>query len=73
MSELLISSDSVPVFHAGTAWKDEQIVTSGGRVLGVTAVSSNLAQARSKAYETVQTIHFDGHYYRNDIASRVLH
>lgn len=68
-----ISSESVPVFHAGTAWKDDQIVTSGGRVLGVTAVSSNLAQARSKAYDTVQTINFDGQYYRNDIASRVLH
>ncbi len=65
-------SDSVTVFHAGTTSKDDQVVTSGGRVLGVTAVSSNLAQARSQAYEAVQAIHFDGCYFRTDIASRVL-
>lgn len=64
--------DSAPVFHAGTARKDAQIVTSGGRVLGVTAVSPNLREARSRAYETVQTIRFDGSYYRKDIANRVL-
>jgi len=66
------ASDSATVFHAGTAWNDDQIVTAGGRVLGVTAVSPNLSQARSRAYETAQTIHFDGQYYRNDIANRVL-
>jgi phosphoribosylamine--glycine ligase len=68
----LVLSDSHPVFHAGTAWRDDQIVTSGGRVLGVTAVSSNLAQARSQAYETIQSINFEGQYFRKDIASRVL-
>ena len=66
------SSDSTMVFHAGTAWKGEQIVTSGGRVLGVTAVRQTLAQAKSRAYESLQGIRFDGQYYRNDIASRVL-
>jgi len=66
------SSDSVMVFHAGTAWKDDQIVTSGGRVLGVMAVSPSLKQARNRAYETVQVISFDGHYFRKDIANRVL-
>jgi len=65
-------SDSATVFHAGTAWNDDQIVTAGGRVLGVTAVSPKLSQARSRAYETAQTIHFDGQYFRNDIANRVV-
>lgn len=66
------SSDSSMVFHAGTAWNGEQIVTSGGRVLGVTAVSPNLAKAKSQAYESLEGIRFDGQYYRNDIANRVL-
>jgi len=69
----MASSDSALVFHAGTAWNGEQIVTSGGRVLGVTAVSSNLAKAKSRAYESVQGIRFDGQYFRNDIANRILH
>ena len=66
------ASNLVPVFHAGTSWKDDQIVTSSGRVLGVTALSSTLAEAQSQAYETVQTINFEGQYFRKDIASRVL-
>ena len=65
-------SNSAPVFHAGTSWKDNQIVTSGGRVLGVTAFSATLAEARNQAYETVQTINFEGQYFRNDIAGRIL-
>ena len=65
-------SNLVPVFHAGTSWKDDQIVTSSGRVLGVTALRPTLAEARSQAYETVQTINFEGQYFRKDIASRVL-
>lgn len=66
------SSDSSMVFHAGTAWNSEQIVTSGGRVLGVTAVSPNLAKAKNQAYESLEGIRFDGQYFRNDIANRVL-
>ncbi len=65
-------SDSAMVFHAGTAWNGERIVTSGGRVLGVTAVRPSLAQAKSRAYESVQAIRFDGQYFRKDIANRVL-
>ena len=65
-------SNSAPVFHAGTSWKDNQIVTSGGRVLGVTAFSATLAEARNQAYETVQTINFEGQYFRKDIAGRIL-
>ena len=66
-------SNLSPVFHAGTSWKNDQIVTSGGRVLGVTALSSTLAQARSQAYKTVKAIHFEGQYFREDIASFVLY
>jgi phosphoribosylamine---glycine ligase len=61
------------VFHAGTAWKGDQLVTSGGRVLGVTAVSTNLAQAQRQAYEALAPIRFDGQYFRKDIANRALH
>ncbi len=68
----IASSESSMVFHAGTALNGEQIVTSGGRVLGVTAVSPNLAKAKSRAYESLEGIRFDGQYFRNDIANRVL-
>ncbi len=59
---------SPPVFHAGTTSQDGRIVTSGGRVLGVSATGSTLAQARSAAFETVNHIHFAGMHYRRDIA-----
>lgn len=60
------------VFHAGTALKDGNIVTSGGRVLGVTALGEDLAAARAAAYAAVARIHFDGAHYRRDIAERAL-
>jgi phosphoribosylamine--glycine ligase len=59
----------VVVFHAGTAEDDGRIVTSGGRVLGVTARGSTIAAARTRAYEAVDKIEFDGAYCRRDIAS----
>lgn len=55
------------VFHAGTARKDGQFITNGGRVLGVTAVASTLQEAINKAYADVHKIHFDGVHYRSDI------
>ena len=55
------------VFHAGTAKKDGQYVTSGGRVLGVTALGKDITDARDKAYENVQRISFNGAQYRKDI------
>ena len=55
------------VFHAGTAKKDGQFVTNGGRVLGVTAVAPTLQEAIDKAYADVRKIHFDDAYYRSDI------
>ncbi len=58
----------VQVFHSGTAMKEEQIVTAGGRVLGVTALGDTIQQARSRAYEATKLIHFEGAYLRGDIA-----
>ncbi len=55
------------VFHAGTAHSGDQIVTAGGRVLGVTARAADLASAADRAYEAVSKIVFDGMQYRRDI------
>jgi phosphoribosylamine--glycine ligase len=63
---------NVKVFHAGTARKDEAIVTSGGRVLGVTAWADSLAEARNSAYQAVEMIRFKGAQYRRDIAAKAL-
>ena len=57
----------VTVYHAGTAEKDGCLVTSGGRVLGVTALAPTLDEALQKAYDAVEKIHFDGAHYRRDI------
>jgi phosphoribosylamine--glycine ligase len=59
----------VAVFHAGTKKDGGAIVTSGGRVLGVTATARSLEQAIRKAYQAVETIHFEGAHYRSDIAA----
>ena len=56
------------IFHAGTKLVDGQFVTNGGRVLGVTALGADVATARAKAYQTVESIHFEGAHYRSDIA-----
>jgi phosphoribosylamine--glycine ligase len=62
----------VIVFHAGTAVQDGNIVTAGGRVLGVTALGQEIAQAKAKAYEAVDGIKFDGAYCRRDIADKAI-
>jgi phosphoribosylamine--glycine ligase len=62
----------VKVFHAGTARRDGGLVTSGGRVLGVTAVGDDLSAAVERCYEAVDRIHFDGAHFRRDIAARAL-
>ena len=59
--------EDIVVFHAGTAEKDGQIVTSGGRVLGVTAVGATNDEARAKAFANVEKITFEGAQYRKDI------
>lgn len=62
----------VVVFHAGTKEADGKIVTSGGRVLGVTAVDSSIKAARDRAYAAVEKISFEKNFYRKDIAWRAL-
>jgi phosphoribosylamine---glycine ligase len=62
----------VAVFHAGTTFKEEQIVTAGGRVLGVTAWDSDLPGALKRVYDAVGKISFKDCYYRRDIAHRAL-
>jgi phosphoribosylamine--glycine ligase len=71
----LAQADALPntkVFHAGTALKDGQIVTSGGRVLGVTALGKDLRAAQAAAYAAVETIHFEGAHFRRDIAAKAF-
>ena len=60
------------VFHAGTAWHQDQFVTNGGRVLGVTAWAKDLAKARTEAYAAAERIHFEGAHFRHDIGARAL-
>ncbi len=60
------------IFHAGTAKAGDQIVTNGGRVLGVTAWAETLSSARDAAYQAVERIHFEGAHYRHDIAAKAL-
>jgi phosphoribosylamine--glycine ligase len=62
----------VKVFHAGTKREGDRIVTSGGRVLGVTALGEDLLAAQKRAYEAVSLIHFDGAQYRRDIANKAI-
>jgi phosphoribosylamine--glycine ligase len=62
----------VALFHAGTTRRDGQLVTSGGRVLGVTARAPDLHQAIGRAYQTVQRITWDSVHYRTDIGRKVL-
>jgi phosphoribosylamine---glycine ligase len=62
----------VTVFHAGTAERDGGLVTSGGRVLSVTARAGTLAEARTLAYDTVRRIGWKGAHYRTDIGHRAL-
>jgi len=64
--------ERVEIFHAGTARQDGQVVTAGGRVLGVTALGDGFEQAITRAYEAVGAIQFEGMHYRRDIARRAL-
>lgn len=63
---------NVEVFHAGTAFVNEKIVSKGGRVLGITAIGKTLEKAISKSYEAVECIEWDNSYYRTDIGGKAL-
>ena len=60
------------VYVAGAALKDGKLLTSGGRVLGVTALGKTLRQAVDAAYKATETVHFDNAFYRRDIGARAL-
>jgi phosphoribosylamine---glycine ligase len=72
--ELLLSHklNTTFLFSAGLAKKGDRLVNSGGRVLGVTALASSFQAAREQAYENMKKIHFEGAFYRKDIALREL-
>jgi phosphoribosylamine--glycine ligase len=62
----------VVVFHAGTALAGGKVVTGGGRVLGVTALGADIAEAIDRAYRAVEKIRWDGVHYRTDIGKKAL-
>ncbi|HVF85326.1 MAG TPA: phosphoribosylamine--glycine ligase, partial [Abditibacteriaceae bacterium] len=66
------AQDGAIVFHAGTALRDNEIATNGGRVLGVTGLGEGFHGARAKCYNAVEKVHFDGAYFRRDIGWRCL-
>lgn len=68
----LPQSGKTIVFHAGTRRQGSQVVTAGGRVLGVTGIGPRLAEARERAYQAARSITFEGGHHRSDIASRAL-
>ena len=73
ISGLKKSTNQVMVFHAGTQLnQDGKIVTSGGRVLSITAKGSSFESARTLAYTEIESINFKNAYYRTDIASKIL-
>ena len=60
------------IFHAGTIFKDNKLLTSGGRVLAITALGDSVKEAQSKVYEAINTVKFNGAQYRRDIGFRAL-
>jgi phosphoribosylamine--glycine ligase len=66
------SQGGVKVFHAGTQFRDLQLLTAGGRVLGVTATAEDLPSTIERAYAAVSKIHFEGMHYRRDIGAKGL-
>jgi phosphoribosylamine--glycine ligase len=72
ISSLPADAEDAMVFHAGTTEKDGQILTSGGRVLCVTALADSVRLAQQKAYQTASSIQFDGMQFRKDIGYRAI-
>ena len=67
--DALPEADDLFVFHAGTKRENGRVVTSGGRVLGVTALGNDVDAARARAYEAAERITFEGRYFRRDVAA----
>jgi len=73
--EIYIEDRIIPdsyIFHAGTIYKNNKLLTSGGRVLAVAALGNSVKEAQLKAYEAINTIKFNGVQYRKDIGYRAL-
>ena len=70
--ERLKKMEDIIVFHAGSKLQDDKVITSGGRVLGITAWDDTISKAKDKAYKGVEKIYFENMYYRKDIASKAL-
>jgi len=70
--EKIENQNNVFVFHAGTTCQDKKIITSGGRVLGITAWANNINEAQKMAYEGIEKIDFENMYYRKDIARKAV-
>jgi phosphoribosylamine--glycine ligase len=68
----LEDSHDVLLFHAGTRWQDDQLVTSGGRVFAVTGLGNTIAEAADRSRRAADAIQFEGKYYRRDIGWREL-
>ncbi|GBE46126.1 phosphoribosylamine--glycine ligase [bacterium BMS3Bbin11] len=66
------NTEDMHIFHAGTATQGNKQVTSGGRVLCVTALGDSVTEAQHRAYETVKQVHWDNVYYRTDIGHRAI-
>lgn len=72
ITQLPVSTDEAKLFHAGTALKDGQLLTSGGRVLCATALGADVREARSRAYALAEGVAFAGMQYRRDIGHRAV-
>jgi len=67
-----MENDQTMVFHAGTAWLDDDVVNVGGRVLGVTALGASVSDAQQAAYQSLKKLEWKGAYYRQDIGYRAI-
>jgi len=70
--EMLKGRKDIMVFHAGTAFQNGNIVTSGGRVIGVTSLGKDINDAVKRVYSAIELINFEGMHYRKDIAKRAI-
>ncbi|MEK7581882.1 MAG: phosphoribosylamine--glycine ligase [Patescibacteria group bacterium] len=67
-----IENKNIKIFHAGTKLKGDEVITSGGRVLGVTATTSSLKEALAKSYKAIKSVSFEGIKYRKDIGAKSI-
>ena len=70
--ERLEKMEDIIVFHAGTKLQDDKVITSGGRVLGITAWDETISKAKEKVYKGIEEIYFEDMYYRKDIAAKAI-